>query len=101
MYKKVSIFFHSGLYKGKIPGKIKMENKNNSFGLYRLLFERLNELKTKYHKEIISFPHLFEKICRNFSINKKQAWELLFILREFGFIEIIAGHGIKIIGNFD
>ena len=77
-----------------------MESPNNlQTGLYGILFQRLGELRKQHHKEIISFPHLFEKLCRNFSISKKQCWELLFLLREFGLIEIVKGHGIKIVGK--
>ena len=75
-----------------------METQNNlQTGLYGILFQRLEEIRKQYHKEIISFPHLFEKICRNFSINKKQCWELLFLLKEFGLIELVRGHGIRIV----
>ncbi|MHA1703922.1 MAG: hypothetical protein ACTSWK_16835 [Promethearchaeota archaeon] len=65
-------------------------------GLYGLLFQRLNELKEKSRKEIISFPDVFEKLCRNFSMTKKQAWEILFLLQDFGLIQVITGHGIKV-----
>jgi len=76
-----------------------MSNDSLQSGLYGILFQRLEELRVKYHKEIISFPHLFEKLCRNFSINKKQCWELLFLLKEFGLIEIIRGHGVRVVGK--
>ncbi len=71
----------------------------NRIGLYSILFRRLNEIKKQYHEDIISFPHLFEKICRNFSISKQECWELLFLLREFELIEIVKGHGIRIAGR--
>ncbi len=74
-----------------------MESQNKVIGLYGVLFQRLEELRKQHHKEIISFPHLFEKICRNFSINKQQCWELLFLLKEFELIEIVKGHGIRIV----
>lgn len=73
------------------------QQNHNRIGLYSVLFRRLNEIKKQYHKDIISFPHLFEKLCRNFSINKQQCWELLFLLREFELIEIVKGHGIKVV----
>lgn len=77
-----------------------MESQNNlQTGLYGILFQRLEELRKQYHREIIAFPHLFEKICRNFSINKKQAWEILFLLKEFQLIEIVRGHGVRIVGK--
>ncbi len=72
------------------------QQKQNRVGLYSILFKRLEELRKKYHKDLISFPHLFEKLCRNFSISKRECWEKLFLLREFGLIEIVAFHGIKI-----
>lgn len=75
------------------------QQNRNRIGLYSILFRRLNEIKKQYHKEIISFPHLFEKICRNFSINKQQCWELLFLLKEFELIEIVKGHGVKVVGK--
>lgn len=75
-----------------------MENQSNlQTGLYGILFQRLEGLRQQYPKEIISFPHLFEKLCRNFSISKKQCWELLFLLREFELIEIVTGHGVRIV----
>lgn len=64
-------------------------------GLYSLFLKRLCEIKTK--KEIIPFPLVFEKICTNFSIPKEECWEILFLFRDIGFIEIHAGHGIKIL----
>ena len=70
---------------------------NTPQGLYGLFFNRLLEVKNKSRKEIIPFPILFEKLCRNFSISKKQCWEILFLLRDFNFIEIICGHGVRIL----
>ena len=79
-----------------------METPSNlQVGLYGILFQKLKEIKKQYHRDIISFPHLFEKICRQFSINKKQCWELMFLLREFGLVEIINGHGIRVVGKMD
>lgn len=64
-------------------------------GLYSLFLKRLCEIKTK--KKIIPFSDVFEKICRSFSMTKEECWEVLFLLRDTGFIEINRGHGIKII----
>lgn len=50
----------------------------------------------KRNKDIISFPNVFEKICSKFSITKAKAWNCLFFLKEFGLIEIISCHGIKL-----
>lgn len=66
-------------------------------GLYSLFLDRLKQVGSKNSRTgIIAFPDLFEKLCRNFSISKKECWELLFLLREFGLIEIVAGHGVRI-----
>lgn len=65
-------------------------------GLYSLFLERLNEAKESSKKEIIPFPLIFEKLCRNFSITKQYCWEILFLLRDAELIEIIPFHGVKI-----
>jgi len=68
-------------------------------GLYNILFKRLEELrvKTPSKSDIISFPDIFEKLCRNFSITKPQCWDVLFLLRDVGLVEIITGHGVKLL----
>lgn len=58
--------------------------------------EMLNELYKLDKKEIIPFPMVFEKICTKFSMTKAKAWNCLFFLREFGFIEIAKCHGIRL-----
>ena len=68
-------------------------NKERVFGLYTLALARIKECE-KFKGQIIPFPKVFEKICRSFSIKKKEAWELLYILNEFNFIEIKAFHGV-------
>jgi len=64
-------------------------------GLYSLFLDRMKELKSN-SSGIIRFPEVFEKLCTSFQITKKQCWEILFMFRDFGFIEIIKGQGIKI-----
>ena len=64
-------------------------------GLYSLFLKRMCEIKTK--KKIIPFPMIFEKICRSFSMTKEECWEILFLFRDTGFIDIHEGHGIKIL----
>jgi uncharacterized membrane protein len=64
-------------------------------GLYSLFLKRLCEIKT--NKKIIPFPLVIHKICSNFSITKGECLEILLILKDFGFIEIHSGHGIKIL----
>ncbi len=41
------------------------------------------------------FPVVFERLGTLFHLKKDECWELLFIYREFGFIEIVKGHGIR------
>lgn len=76
---------------------------NKPSGLYLKFLERLKEveksIKVGSKKSFISFPEIFEKICRGFSITKPEAWECLFLLRDLGLIEIIRFHGIKL--NFE
>ena len=72
------------------------ENNTKRVGLYSILFRRLEEVKNDYKREIIPFPVLFEKLCRNFSITKKECWDILFLLRDVGLIEIAPYHGVKL-----
>lgn len=65
-------------------------------GLYSILFKRLAEIQQETKKEVIPFPDIFGKLCRNFSMSKKECWEVLFLLNDMGLIEIVALHGIKL-----
>lgn len=65
-------------------------------GLYQIFLRRLKEVKIASRKDIVPFPVIFEKLCLNFSITKAECWEILFLLRDAGFVEIIPYHGIKI-----
>ncbi|MEK6800532.1 MAG: hypothetical protein AABY05_01235 [Nanoarchaeota archaeon] len=58
------------------------------------MLKALNSINNK--KEIIPFPFVFEKICRRFSIKKAKAWNCLFFLAEFGLIDIVRFHGIRL-----
>jgi hypothetical protein len=75
---------------------------NKKQGLYFIALQRLEELNVECRNKswksdkIIPFPKVFEKLCVTFSIPKEVCWEVLFLLREFGFIEIIPYHGIKL-----
>ena len=76
---------------------MKKENTANKLGLYGLAFERLKESSDKSdNSKVIPFPKVFSKLCAPFSIKKQLAWEILFIFRDCGLIEIIAGHGVRI-----
>jgi len=66
-------------------------------GLYTILIRRLQQLDETCNKEIIPFYLVFGKLCRNFSISKKECWDILFLLRDVGIIEIVPFHGIKIL----
>lgn len=68
--------------------------------LWYELLKDLNSLK-KYDNEIIKYPKVFEKICTRFSIKKQKAWECLFFLREFQFIEMIKCNGVKLNYKFE
>ena len=72
---------------------------SSSVGLYNIFLRRLNEIKLKSKKEIVPFPFIFEKLCLNFSITKGECWEILFLLRDAQWIEIVPFHGIKIING--
>jgi len=72
----------------------------NKPGLYTKFLVRLKEAEEsipgRSKKSYIPFPIVWSTICTNFSIKKPMAWECLFLLKEFGFIEIIKFHGIKL-----
>jgi hypothetical protein len=80
--------------------KIPLDNKG---GLWTLSLKRLYEAKLAYKKpirsesEYIPYTVASEKICRNFSINKQTFFELLFFLKEIGFIKLSCGHGILLL----
>ena len=76
-------------------GKTPRTNKERTSGLYTLAFERIKECRSSLN-EIIPFPKIFEKLCRSFSITKKESWEILFILKEFEKIKIVPYHGVVI-----
>jgi len=73
---------------------ITIANKSCRFGLYSLALKRIKECESS--RKIIPFPSVFGKLCCSFSIKKKEAWELLFILRDFDMVEIVPFHGVKI-----
>jgi len=77
----------------------KVEEKKSELpkgGLYSLFLDRMKELKPN-SSGIIRFPVVFEKLCASFQITKKQCWDILFMFRDFGLIEIVKGQGIKIV----
>ena len=66
--------------------------------MHALLLKRLMELEKEANPRsgIIRFPAVFEKLCRNFSVNKKDAWEILFHLSELKVIRIVPYQGIVV-----
>lgn len=74
--------------------KLKQANKSCT-GLYGLALKRIKDCE-KVKGEIIPFPKIFERLCCCFSIKKQEAFEILFVLRDFSKIEVIPYHGIRI-----
>ncbi len=79
---------------GEEKPKIIFELKEDGL-LWTEMLITLHKIKRK-NKSIIPFPIIFESVCRKFSITKTKVWNCLFFLREFGLIEIIKCHGIKL-----
>jgi len=77
--------------------KIELETKPRPIGLYSICLNRLEELQESYNQGVIPFSEVFQKICSNFSITKLQCWDILFLIRDAGFIDIVKFRGIKII----
>jgi len=67
--------------------------KRCSPGLYNLVLFRLSEIQKG--RRIIPFREVFRRLGTLFHLRKSEIWEVLFILRDFGFIEVAKGHGIK------
>jgi hypothetical protein len=65
-------------------------------GLYGLFLQRLEKAGEVMHKKIIPFPIIFQKLCASFTLKRQQCWDILFMLRDLGFIEIIPYHGVRI-----
>jgi len=72
----------------------------SSEGLYQIFIDRILEAKLP-NKDLIPYPIVFSKICVKFSITKKQAWNILFLLHDMGFVKLIGGHGVKVLKNGD
>lgn len=75
------------------------EHKPRPPGLYNIVLNRLKNLERSNNSSIIRFPKVFEKICVSLQVNKKQAWMLLFELRDSGMIEIVRNNGIRILNK--
>lgn len=73
-----------------------VEDKGRLSGLYGLALERLEEINNP--RNIINFKDCFSRLSVSFSMPKKDCWEVIFTLRDAGFLEIVKGHGIRIKG---
>lgn len=76
------------------PNKIRLPSE----GFYLIILKRIESCKQD-NDELIKFPKIFSKLCVSLQITKKQAWELLYFFNDLGLIQIVCGHGIKIIGE--
>ena len=74
--------------------KEKTSNKERTFGLYNLAVERIEKCE-KVRKGIIPFPIIFESLCRSFSITKKEAWEIVKLLKDRSMVDAIGGSIVK------
>jgi hypothetical protein len=63
---------------------------------YGLWIARLDELRKSLGKELMPFPDVFEKLCRNFQISKSICKRFLSKLWEQGFVEISSCHGVRL-----
>jgi hypothetical protein len=67
-------------------------------GFYLIIWKRMYSCK-KEGSELIPFPKIFSKLCVSLQITKQQAWEILYFFNDLGLIQIVCGHGIKLIGE--
>jgi len=65
------------------------------FNLNDFAFEKLKECKANSNKTIY-FDKIYSKLCRQFSIKKKDCRELLKYFESIGKIEFVKYKGIKI-----
>ena len=70
-------------------------NKGGLSFLDTLALIRIKECE-RFGGEIIRFPKIFQKICSTYSIKKKDAWILLYYLRDLQLIEIISFQGVRL-----
>lgn len=72
-------------------------------GLYTKFLLRLKEVEDKIpeasRKDYLPYSNVFEKVCKGFSIPKKEAMEVLFLLNDIGLIEFVKFKGIRL--NYD
>ncbi|MCX6746867.1 MAG: hypothetical protein NTU63_01900 [Candidatus Pacearchaeota archaeon] len=73
---------------------------SESSGLYTHLALKLKQIesaiKNNSKKSYIPFPLIFSKGFGATGISKNKMWEVLFLMKEFGLIEVIPFHGIRL-----
>jgi hypothetical protein len=67
-----------------------------STGILALLMERIRELDANPKSGIIRFPKIFKRLCESFQIQKEYVWQLLYCLRDLGYLEIVPFQGVRI-----
>lgn len=74
----------------------------NKQGNCKLLF-KLKETEKKFPKNskrtYLPFPEVFRKIGGSCGMKKEEIWEMLYLIRDLGLIQIIPYHGITL--NYD
>jgi len=63
-------------------------------GVYGVILKRLIDID---NGRVIPFPHVFLRLGQCFSLTKPECWETLHILSDFGYIKIVAFHGIRML----
>ena len=75
-------------------------NKGRPLGLYKKLliriFEAWQSIPPNSNKNYLGFKELSLKICRNFSLSKNEVLDLIRILEEFEYIDVIKTKGIRL-----
>ena len=100
MERHPELTYAIGLLNGLKGDKIKTtEQPTNKImpktGLYSIFLKRLKKLE-KHPNKIIKYPSVFQEIGTIFHMTKEESWDVLFMLNEFGLIEIVKFCGIRL-----
>lgn len=71
------------------------KRKASYFSLNDKALERLKQCKS--HGNIISYPVVFQSICRLFTIKKSECWALLRYFQSIGKLEFVCCQGIRLL----
>ena len=72
----------------------------NKEGYWKLLakLKDIEESRSRNsRKKYLSLPETFKRVGGAFSMRKEEIWNRLFLLRDFGLIEIIPFHGVRLL----